>query len=71
MAKTVTEKWGHGIYVWMKRVHTIFREMRSNINMQNNKERKNMNRMIAAIYQKKNNIMWPRFLPLKKVSCWV
>ena len=55
MATTVMDKWGHGIYVWMKRFQNILKKMRFNINTNKNKERKYTKRMIAARHQQKKD----------------
>ena len=54
MVTTVTEKWGRRIFVWMKRVHNVLNKMRSKINIQKKKDRKNMNLVLASKYQNKN-----------------
>ena len=49
MSTTVREKLGHGISVWMKRFQNILNKIRSNINIQNNKDRNNIKRTRATI----------------------
>ena len=51
MDTTVMDKWGCRIYVLIKRIHNILENIRSNINIQKNKERNKTKRPILERYQ--------------------
>ena len=71
MSVTVTDKLVHGIYVGMKNIEDILSNIRSNINTQKEKYRRNMKLTKAERNQKKEKLLWLIMLPLKKFFCQV
>ena len=71
MTKTVRERWGCGISVWIKRLNNILSKIISKINIKKNKEGNNMKHIIATRCQKKMHILCQSMLTFKRVYCWV